>query len=154
MAALLGNVWMFVNPWKITFEWFQRISGYSDDEDDAPFRYPDGLDVWPALLLFFLFAWSENVYTGAFRPLTLSIMVLMYSIITWVGMAAFGKQTWLRRGEAFTVLFGLFARFSPTEVRVADRSLCARCASECSLEPECVDCYDCYERSRTGRARN
>ena len=150
VVALLGNVWMFVNPWKITFEWFQRISGYSDDEEDAPFRYPDGLDVWPALLLFFLFTWSENVYAGAFRPFTLSIMVLLYSIITWVGMAAFGKSAWLRRGEAFTVLFSLFARFSPTEVRVTDRSLCARCASECSLESVCVDCYDCYERAGAG----
>ena len=150
VAALLGNLWMFVNPWKITFEWFQRISGQTENEEDAPFRYPDGLDVWPALLLFFLFAWSENVFTGAFRPFTLSVMVLLYSIITWVGMAAFGKHTWLRHGEAFSVLFSLFARFSPTEVRVADRGVCTRCVSECSLESECVDCYDCYERADTG----
>ena len=150
MAALLGNLWMFLNPWKITFEWFQRISGQSEDEEDAPFRYPDGLDVWPALLLFFLFAWSENVFTGAFRPFTLSVMVLLYSIITWAGMAAFGKHTWLRYGEAFTVLFGLFSRFSITEVRVVDRRVCVRCDSECSLESECVDCYDCYERADVG----
>ena len=150
VAALLGNLWMFVNPWKITFEWFQRISGQSEDEEGAPFRYPDGLDVWPALLLFFLFAWSENVFTGAFRPFTLSVMVLLYSIITWAGMAAFGKHTWLRHGEAFTVLFGLFSRFSITEVRVADQGVCRRCNSECSLESECVDCYDCYERADVG----
>ena len=195
IAALLGNVWMFVNPWKITFEWFQRISGQSgdddeddeealfrypegldvwpalllffsnpwkitfewfqrisgqsgdDDEDDeeALFRYPEGLDVWPALLLFFLFAWSENVFTGAFRPFTLSVMVALYSLITWAGMAAFGKHTWLRHGEVFSVLFSLFARFSPTEVRVVDKSVCAGCHFECSLKAECIDCIDCYE---------
>ncbi len=150
VAALMGNLWMFLNPWKITFEWFQRISGQSEDEEDAPFRYPEGLDVWPALLLFFLFAWSENVFTGAFRPFTLSVLVALYSIITWVGMAAFGKHTWLRHGEAFSVLFGLFSRFSPTEVRVADQGVCRRCDSECSLESECVDCYDCYERADAG----
>ena len=147
IAALLGNVWMFVNPWKIIFEWFQKISGQSEWEEEAPFRYPEGLDAWPALLLFFLFAWSENVFTGAFRPFTLSVMVVLYSIITWAGMAAFGKHTWLRHGEAFSVLFGLFARFSPTEVRVVNRSVCARYDSERSLESECVDCYDCYERA-------
>lgn len=147
VAALVGNVWMFVNPWKITFEWFQRISGRSGDEDEAMFRYPEGLDVWPALLLFFLFAWSENVFTGAFRPFTLSVMILLYSVITWAGMAAFGKNAWLRHGEAFSVLFSLFARFSPTEVRVSDRRVCAGCDSDCSLETECVDCYECYERS-------
>ena len=42
IAALLGNVWMFVNPWKITFEWFQKISGQSEWEEEAPFRYPEG----------------------------------------------------------------------------------------------------------------
>ena len=147
VAALVGNVWMFVNPWKITFEWFQRISGQSGDEDEAMFRYPEGMDVWPALLLFFLFAWSENVFTGAFRPFTLSVMTLLYSVITWAGMAAFGKNAWLRHGEAFSVLFSLFARFSPTEVRVADMSVCGRCDSDCSLESGCVDCYECYERS-------
>ena len=147
VVALLGNVWMFVNPWKITFEWYQKITGQSDQSDVQPFSYPEGLDVWPALLLFFLFAWSENVYTGAFRPYTLSVMVLLYSIITWAGMAAFGKRSWLRHGEAFTVLFGLFARFSPTEVRVTGRGVCGRCDSECSRESECVDCYDCYERA-------
>ena len=150
VVALLGNVWIFVNPWKITFEWFQRLTRQSDGDEDALLRYPEGLDVWPALLLFFLFAWSENVFTGAFRPFTLSAMVALYSIITWAGMALYGKHTWLRYGEAFTVLFSLFARFSPTEVRVSDRRVCAGCDSDCSLESECVDCYGCYERADLG----
>ena len=147
VAALLGNVWMLVNPWKITFEWFQRIRGGSGRDDAAPFRYPEGLDVWPALALFFVFAWSENVFTSAYRPFTLSVMVALYSLVTWAGMAAFGKHAWLRHGEAFSVLFGLFARFSPTEARVVERGVCARCDSDCSLELECVDCYGCYERA-------
>ena len=145
IVALVGNVWVFVNPWKITFEWYRRLRGHANEPEDPPFTYPEGLGVWPALLLFFLFAWAENVYTGAFRPFTLSVMVVMYSIVMWVGMAAFGKHVWLRNGEAFTVLFGFFSRFSPTELRVTNRDVCRDCASECQLEPECVDCYDCYE---------
>ena len=161
IVALVGNVWVFVNPWKITFEWYRRLRGHADEPEDPPFTYPQGLDIWPALLLFFLFAWAENVYTGAFRPFTLSVMVLLYSIVMWVGMAAFGKHVWLRNGEAFTVLFGFFSRFSPTELRVtnpvsstgqapvseygAGRDVCRDCASECQLESECVDCYECYE---------
>ena len=145
VVALVGNVWVFINPWKITFEWYRRLRGHADEPEDPPFTYPQGLDIWPALLLFFLFAWAENVYTGAFRPFTLSVMVLMYSIVMWVGMAAFGKHVWLRNAEAFTVLFGFFSRFSPTELRVTSRDVCRDCATECRLEPECVDCYDCYE---------
>ncbi len=145
VVALVGNVWVFINPWKITFEWYRRLRGHANEPEDPPFTYPQGLDVWPALLLFFLFAWAENVYTGAFRPFTLSVMVLLYSIVMWVGMAAFGKHVWLRNGEAFTVLFGYFSRFSPTELRVTNRDVCRGCTSECQLESECVDCYDCYE---------
>ena len=147
VVALLGNVWMAVNPWKITFEWYQRLTGSRDGRESPPFRYPEGLDVWPALVLFFVFAWAENVYTGAFRPLTLSVMVILYSMVMWTGMAAFGKHTWLRHGEAFTVLFGLFSRFSPTEVRVIDRSVCRRCDSDCAEESECIDCHECFEQA-------
>ena len=145
LAALVGNLWTIVNPWKITFEWYRRLRGQGRETEDPPFDYPQGMDVWPALLLFFLFAWAENVYTGAYRPLTLSVMVVGYSIVMWLGMAAFGKHVWLRSAEAFTVLFGIFARFAPTEARVTNRTVCRDCSSACSLEPECVDCYDCYE---------
>ena len=149
VVALFGNVWAFLNPWKITFEWYRRIigriGGRANEPEDPPFDYPDWLDVWPALALFFLFAWAENVFTSAYQPRALAIMVLLYSILAWAGMAAFGKTAWLRRGEAFAVLFGFFARFSPTEARVTDRAVCADCDSSCRLESECVDCYDCYE---------
>ena len=147
IVALIGNVWAFINPWKIVFDWYRRLRGHAGEPEDPPFTYPAGLDVWPALLLFFLFAWAENVYTGAFRPFTLSVMVITYSIVTWVGMAAFGKHTWLRHGEAFTVLFGFFSRFSPTELRVTNREVCQGCGAQCRLEAECVDCYDCFEHA-------
>ena len=66
-----------------------------------------------------------------------------------MGMAAFGKHTWLSRGEVFSVLFGIFARFSPTEVRAADRRACSRCRWACG--PDCVDCYECFERADRSR---
>jgi hypothetical protein len=47
-------------------------------------------------------------------------MVITYSLITWTGMFVFGCRTWLRNGEVFTVVFGLLARFAPTEY-IAER---------------------------------
>ena len=32
VSALLGNVWMLINPWKITFEWAQALIGGDGDE--------------------------------------------------------------------------------------------------------------------------
>ena len=146
-AALGGNLWAYLNPWKAAFEWYRKLTGNAGKPENPPFRYPDGMEVLPAALLFFVFAWAENVYTGAFRPFTLSAMILAYSIITWGGMALFGKHVWLRNGEAFTVLFGVFSRFSVTETRTANRAVCRDCDSDCADEADCVDCHDCFERA-------
>ena len=62
-------------------------------------------------------------------------------------MFAFGRREWLRRGETFSVVFGLFSRFSITEVRVPSADQCRECPSkDCRNEDgECIDCYDCFE---------
>ena len=156
VSALLGNVWMLINPWKITFEWVQALIGRDgDDGEGGAFAYPEGLDVWPAVAIFLVFAWLENVYPDAAQPQKLGMLVVLYSLVTWAGMAAFGKHEWLRRGEAFSVLFGLFARFSPTEVRVD------RCEGDGPStgsgrlvdREDCVDCYECFEAAPTDKRR-
>ena len=150
VAAVAGNLWALVNPWKTAFEWVQGLIGENGpDEDAALFDYPEDWGVWPALLLFVAFAWVENVYADASRPFNLGVLVLAYSAITWAGMLAFGKHRWLRHGEVFSVLFGIFARFSPTEARVSDSAVCGSCSSGC-VGGECVDCYECFELADPG----
>ena len=148
ISALVGNVWTLINPWKIVFQGAERV--YSKvtggDELSLHFNYPEWLGIWPAFLLFFAFAWLENVYDNAAAPRNLAVLVILYSLITWSGMLIYGKHQWLKRGEAFSAFFGFFARFSPTEVRVANRRLCGRCSLDClDRDGECVDCYECYE---------
>lgn len=147
LVALFGNIWQILNPWKIIYEWTMKCCGKL--ETDAPrFEYPQNLSVWPAVVLFFLFAWLENVYAGASRPFSLSVLIILYSSITIAGMAMFGKHQWLRHGEVFSVLFGIFSKFSPTEVRVINKKVCHTCRIGCvPSRPECVDCYQCFERS-------
>ena len=36
-------------------------------------------------------------------------------------MAVFGVEEWLRHGEVFSVVFGILARFAPTELRRAEQ---------------------------------
>ncbi|MDP7534306.1 MAG: hypothetical protein QGI88_11125 [SAR202 cluster bacterium] len=150
VAALVGNIWRDLNPWKISYEWV-RAAVSRGEEREPPLVYPEEWGSWPAVALFVSFAWVENVYAGAAQPFRLGILILMYSAVTWAGMAAFGKHAWLKHGETFTVLFGFFARFSPTEVRVANDDRCHRCSLECGLGPEgCVDCYECFEYAAPG----
>ena len=129
------------------FEWVESFIGGDGEEDEGLLDYPENLGVWPAVILFFIFAWLENVYNGAQAPFKLGLFILVYSAITWAGMLVFGKHVWLRRGEAFSVLFSLFARFSPTEIGTSGDDLCNPCDG-CDAETEsCVDCLECFQRT-------
>ena len=63
LTALVGNLWELVNPWKIL-------------------PYPAGWGVWPALALYFGFAWVELVFLGSARPSNIAVLALLYSAIT------------------------------------------------------------------------
>src|SRR5436305_5289892 len=59
------------------------------------------------------FAWIELVYPSPAVPSHLACFAIVYSVLTWAGMVAFG-ETWLKHGEVFTLVFGTLARFAPT----------------------------------------
>ena len=126
VSALLGNVWALINPLKIIFEWadalYRRFN--PGDELSMGLSYPEKLGVWPAFALFFIFAWIELVYPGSSLPRNIAVYIVAYSMITWVGMVVYGKEVWLSKGEAFSVVFGLLARFAPSEVKVQDPAQC------------------------------
>mgnify|MGYP001207019638 CR=1 FL=1 len=151
ISAFLGNIWAVLNPWYVIFRWAEIFLGINRRHI---LPWPKKLDSWPALMLFFLFAWVENVYSGAAQPFNLAILIILYSIFTFTGMTLFGKHVWLKNADPFFVLFSLFARFSPTEVRVIKNNnynnVCENCTLGCfqnSDLPDCVDCYECWENS-------
>jgi hypothetical protein len=61
----------------------------------------------------------ELVWEHSDSPAYLAAAMLAYAVLTWVGMLVFGRAQWLNRGEVFALVFGLLARFAPTEVRDA-----------------------------------
>ena len=143
LTALLGNFWAVVNPWRTVFEWAERVAG---TPSGPMFLYPQGWDTWPAGILFLVFVWLENVYPSAAAPLNLSVLIVLYSLVTWAGMLLFGKHVWLRNCEIFSVLFAFFARFSPTEMRVPESRACGSCSCGCEpYEGDCVDCLECFQ---------
>lgn len=109
LVALFGDVWQSVNPWQSIYNWFANLPPKTEH---APIvHYPERLGVLPALLFFFGFIWLELV--GHTTPLTLSLILTVYSLVTFAGMRIFGAQAWLARGEFFSVYFGFVARLAP-----------------------------------------
>ena len=121
VAAALGNLWSLVNPFDTLFAWMERLHALVRPGRSLSrgLSYPDRLGVWPAVVLFLTFVWMELVWQGADAPAPLALAIIGYSAMTWLGMLAFGRQEWLRRGEVFNIVYGYLARFSPLEARTA-----------------------------------
>ncbi len=148
ISALFGNLWMLINPWKALYEWAEWLLKRAGAGMPAPRPYPAGWDRMPALIAFLAFVWLENVYPGSIIPRYLGIIIIAYSVYTFGGMLLYGKHIWLKYGDPFAVLFGIFARFSPTEIRVVGGN-CEECELDCTPDNAndgCVDCYACYEQ--------
>jgi len=61
-------------------------------------------------------------------------------------MLLFSKERWLQCGEAFSIAFGILARFAPIEVRVMNPEVCASCSFDCrDRDGECINCYECLD---------
>ena len=115
LTAFIGNIWPLINPWSSIFGFVEKLTRSWARGSQFRLNYPQWLGVWPSCGLFLLFAWLELVAPGRDVPRNIAIAILIYSAFTWVGFAIFGRDTWLRRGEVFSIAFGLFGRFAPLD---------------------------------------
>jgi len=100
--AIIGNYWPYVSPLNLV----ARIAG-----PRARRPYPEAWGYWPAAVLFFLFACGELVFNAVTTtPVNTALIMLEYAVLTAIMAAIFGADTWLRRGEVFSVLFATWGR--------------------------------------------
>ncbi|HEY7242285.1 MAG TPA: hypothetical protein VH678_00185 [Xanthobacteraceae bacterium] len=144
VSAFIGNLWILVDPWRTMFRSAERIARAVTGRGDFSLhlRYPAALGVWPAVILLLALAWVELIYPNPAVPRFLALLAVAYSVLTFTGMLLFGCETWLERGEVFTLVFGTFARFAPLDVRVRPRP-------QLSLRPFGVGLLDSGEVSNS-----
>lgn len=116
-AAVLGDLWRWLNPWSAPMAALRR----------AGLRPLLGLPGWlgcaTALAWFAAFAWFALVDSAPDDPGRLALAALIYWAATLGAMILFGEAVWRRRGEPFAILFRLLARLAP--LRRRGRSLTA-----------------------------
>jgi hypothetical protein len=115
ICAFVGNVWRLINPWAALFDFAERLARPWPTGLSLRLPYPRSLGAWPACALLLLFAWLELVVPGRDVPRNIAIGIALYSVMTWAGFVAFGREAWLRGGEVFSVVFELFGRFAPVQ---------------------------------------
>jgi hypothetical protein len=123
LSVLLGDVFRAFNPWRAISRAaggaFTAVTG----QRPAHARYPDWLGRWPAAAGLLAFVWLEIVYgtsggvSVGLSPHTTAVAALFYSGYTLAMIAVFGTEVWCRRGEVFSVYFGMFSELAPLEAR-------------------------------------
>ena len=100
--AMVGDYWPYVSPLNVIA---RTIGGR------ARRPYPRTLGVWPAVILFFLFACGELVFNAmATLPAATALIMIAYAVFTASMSWIYGAESWLRRGEVFCVLFATWGR--------------------------------------------
>lgn len=153
LCALVGDVWALINPFRALYRSFELAwSRFARSALSFGWRLPPWVGAWPAVALLLGFSWVEIVWPGNEVPAELAALLLGYTVFTLVGMHLFGREPWLARGEVFSLVFGLFARFAPTEVRVRSTKRCEACSRDaCREDPgDCVQCLECVARATPG----
>ena len=139
VAALVGNPWPALSPFRTLYELLTRLTGR---QLDLGLPYPAALARWPAVALLLLGLLLELTVFGSGLAGFVGWLLLGYTVLTVAGMVAVGPVTWLRNGEVFEVLFGWFGRIGPIGRRAASAELCRECASACD-PVDCIDCPEC-----------
>ncbi|CAN5406461.1 hypothetical protein BH10ACT11_BH10ACT11_15490 [soil metagenome] len=124
VSVFAGNVFRAFNPWRAVARAASALFRTASGGPAPPaMSYPERLGRWPAAVGLVAFVWLELIYGSpiaqsvGLTPRTAVIAGLGYSAYTFVGMALFGIEKWLDRGETFSVYFGMFSRLAPLEVR-------------------------------------
>jgi hypothetical protein len=100
--AVIGNYWPYISPLTVV----ARLAG-----PGARLEWPSWLGYWPATILFFLFASGELIFNGVTTtPAGAAQVILVYGVFNAIMAALFGAETWLRRGEVFSLLFVTWGR--------------------------------------------
>lgn len=107
VSFFVGDLWQALNP----LDTLARV-GEATRNPETPRRHPPDLGYWPAAAGLLGFVWLELVYPDRAQPAVLAIAIVVYSLVVVTAACLWGRD-WLRRGEAFTVLFGLLARAAP-----------------------------------------
>ena len=107
-VAIAGDFYAAVNPWRVLVDAVARVT---------PIRFegrlpaPERLHYYPALVLYMMFIWLELF--GRTKPWSLSVALLVYTAINFVGAWWMGRDAWFRQGEFFAVFMRLLGKMSP-----------------------------------------
>ncbi|MFB6298715.1 MAG: hypothetical protein ABEH65_00465 [Halobacteriales archaeon] len=101
---LVGNTWPAINPWRTIAAFLPRI---------AERTYPDRLGVWVSITGLLGLIWFEVVSPVATAPRLLASAIIVYTVVTLLGAAVYGPETWFDRLDPITKVFHWYGQLAP-----------------------------------------
>jgi hypothetical protein len=153
VAAVLGNPWPSLSPFRTTFaglDWLARRLGAGQLELGLP--YPAWMARWPAVALLAAGIWAELILPGTETAGMVAVLLTAYTVLTLAGMILFGPSAWLRHAELFEVLLGWFGRIGSIARQSVSPELCEGCGEACHPD-RCIDCPECATAADDGERR-
>jgi hypothetical protein len=113
-SALVGPIWPWLDPFSTLHRLLSAAGARLGLASGAgPTRtWPARLGRWPAVIAFAVVIWLELV-AFVLGGRTLATVILGYTLLTLAGMSLFGRETWRRNAEVFSVWFGVLNRLAP-----------------------------------------
>ena len=127
-VLLFGNFWPALDPWRTSFdllEFCARKLGLSRGIA-LHWTWPAGLGVWPAVIFLLVWCWLEVVYPIATSPFKLGCAALTWSVVNMTGMVCFGRATWQRHADVFSLYFSILGHLAPVHFQRRPPMICWR----------------------------
>jgi polyferredoxin len=130
LVAYLGKFWCYVCPWDALSEWAEglKLWGKRWAGLSLGLKWPRFMrNIWPATLLFVGLTWIELGFGVTMKPRVTAWLGLLILALTFMGLFLFERKSFCRYGCLVGRISGLYALFSPVELRARDREVCAGC---------------------------
>jgi hypothetical protein len=113
LSALVGPVWTWLDPFDSLARGAAALAHRLGFDGPRPATYPARLGRWPAVAGYAYFVWLELAVTNGGGGRYLGLSLAGYTVVTLAGMLVYGRDTWRRQAETFSVWFELLGRLAP-----------------------------------------
>ena len=131
-----GKVWCYACPWDAIAEWSEglRIFGKRKEGLSLKLKWPRFMrNIWPATVLFIGLTWIELCFDVTINPRATAYLALTILALAFVSAFVFDRKSFCRYGCLVGRISGLYALFSPVEIRARDQEKCRSCKT--------ISCY-------------
>lgn len=128
-----GSIWCYVCPWDAIADWAEGLRFWGAKKEGlglgikVPKRWQN---IWPAIILFIILTWLELGFGVTMNPRMTAWLALAITAAAVMSAFIFERKAFCRYACPVGRIIGIYALFSPVEVRAKDPEACRSCRTQ------------------------